>query len=104
MQPVQTDHAPAPGGHYSQAMVHSGLVFVSGQLPIDPATGEKKTGAMEEQAEQALLNVKAILDAAGSGLDHALQLTIYISDISQWGAVNDVYTRILGARRRPISS
>ena len=62
---VLTPNAPAPGGHYSQAVVHNGLVYVSGQLPIDPKTGEKKLGSIEEQTEQTLNNVRAILQAAG---------------------------------------
>lgn len=99
MQPVSTDNAPNPGGHYSQAIVHNGLVYVSGQLPVDPVTGEKKIGPIEEQTEQSLNNVAAILEAAGSGLDHVLKVTVYIADISLWGQVNAVYARIFGEHR-----
>ena len=60
IRPVATSEAPTPAGHYSQAIVHQGLVYVAGQLPIDPATGEKKTGPIEEQAEQVLKNVREI--------------------------------------------
>lgn len=63
---VLTAGAPQPGGHYSQAIVHQGLVYVAGQLPIDPATGEKKLGPIDEQTEQVLANIRAILQAAGS--------------------------------------
>ena len=66
---VSTNNAPKPGGHYSQGIVYNGLVFVSGQLSIDPETGDKKLGSIEEQTEQALKNVAEILKAAGSGLD-----------------------------------
>jgi len=99
MQPIETPHAPAPAGHYSQAMVHSGLVYIAGQLPIDPETGEKVLGTIEEQTEQVLRNVEAILKAAGSSLDRILRATVYISDIELWGRVNEVYARILGDHR-----
>jgi 2-iminobutanoate/2-iminopropanoate deaminase len=93
---IQTANAPAPGGHYSQATVYNGLVFVAGQLSIDPQTGEKKLGSIEEQTEQALKNVAAILEAANSSLSRALKLTVYVADIELWSAVNAVYTRVLG--------
>lgn len=96
---VQTPDAPAPAGHYSQATVHRGVVYVAGQLAIDPQTGEKKLGSIEEQTEQTLKNVGAILTAAGSDLSRVLKMTIYISDINLWGAVNEVYARVLGAHR-----
>ena len=99
MTPIHTPTAPAPAGHYSQAIVHGGLVFVAGQLPIDPAQPEQAVGSIEEQTEQVLRNVGAILQAAGSGLDRVVQMTIYISDISLWGRVNTVYTRVMGAHR-----
>jgi 2-iminobutanoate/2-iminopropanoate deaminase len=96
---IHTPNAPTPAGHYSQAAVHNGVVYVAGQLPIDPATGERKLGSIEEQTERTLRNVEAILIAAGSDLAHLLKVTIYVSDISQWGAVNAVYARILGEHR-----
>jgi 2-iminobutanoate/2-iminopropanoate deaminase len=96
---IQTPNAPSPGGHYSQATVYNGLVFVAGQLAIDPATGEKKLGSIEGQTEQALKNVGEILKAAGSGLSRVLKMTIYVSDIELWQAVNTVYARIMGEHR-----
>jgi 2-iminobutanoate/2-iminopropanoate deaminase len=99
IQSILTPNAPAPAGHYSQAIVHNGLVYVAGQLPIDPATGEKKLGPIEEQAERVLANIRAILQAAGSDLDRVLKMTVYISDISLWSRVNEVYTRMLGDHR-----
>ena len=99
MTPIHTPTAPAPAGHYSQAIVHGGLVFVAGQLPIDPAQPEQAVGSIEEQTEQVLRNVGAILQAAGSGLDRVVQMTIYISDMSLWGRVNAVYTRVMGDHR-----
>lgn len=88
---ILTDQAPKPGGHYSQATVWNGLVFVAGQLPITK-TGEKITSSIEDQAHQVLNNLKAILSAAGSGMDKVLKTTIYIADIELWGKVNDIYT------------
>jgi 2-iminobutanoate/2-iminopropanoate deaminase len=96
MRPVTTPNAPAAGGHYSQGIVHSGLVYVAGQLPIVPGRTEHMVGSIEEQTEQVLRNVGAVLDAAGSSLSRTLQMTIYVSDISLWGRVNATYARILG--------
>src|SRR3954470_11034573 len=97
--PVSTSQAPTPAGHYAQGLVHNGVVYVAGQLPIDPATGQKKLGSMEEQAEQTLRNVAAILEAAGSGLGHVLKLTVYIADMGQGGTVNAVCARVFGAHK-----
>jgi 2-iminobutanoate/2-iminopropanoate deaminase len=99
IQPVFTANAPAPGGHYSQAMVYNGLVFVAGQLPIKPGSSEKTVGPIEEQAEQCLTNLREILRAAGSDMNRLLKVTIYVSDINLWGKVNEVYTRMLGEHR-----
>jgi 2-iminobutanoate/2-iminopropanoate deaminase len=96
---IETKNAPAAGGHYSQAVVHNGLVFVSGQLSIDPQTGEKKLGSIEEQTEQALKNVEAILKAANSDFGRLLKMTVYVADIELWAAVNKVYARVLGEHR-----
>lgn len=96
---INTPGAPTPAGHYSQATVHNGLVFVAGQLSIDPVSGERKTGSIEEQTEQALNNVHAILKAAGSDWDRVLKMNISIADIELWEAVNKVYARILGESR-----
>ena len=96
---VMTPNAPIPAGHYSQAVVHNGLVYVSGQVPINPQTGEKRVGSIEEQTEQVLRNIGEILHAAGSGLDRVLKMTIYISDINLWASVNAVYQRIMGDHR-----
>ncbi|MGH9882271.1 MAG: RidA family protein [Pyrinomonadaceae bacterium] len=96
---VSTPNAPSPAGHYSQAVVYNGLVFVSGQLSVDPQTGEKRLGSIEEQTEQALKNVAEILKAAGSDLSRVLKMTVYITDINLWSAVNAVYARLLGEHR-----
>jgi 2-iminobutanoate/2-iminopropanoate deaminase len=99
MQAIETRDAPQAAGHYSQAIVHNGVVYVAGQLPIDPTNRDRPVGSIEEQTEQTLRNVKAILEAAGSGLDRVLQMTIYVSDISLWGGVNVAYARMMGAHR-----
>lgn len=98
IQTVLSKDAPAPAGHYSQAVVYNGLVFVAGQLAIRP-DGERVLDSIEAQTEQALANVAAILQAAGSGLSRVLKMTIYISDIDLWGAVNQVYARVMGDHR-----
>jgi 2-iminobutanoate/2-iminopropanoate deaminase len=99
MQTILTEKAPAPRGHYSQAVVHAGLVYVSGTLPIDPTSGQPVTGEIEAQAECALQNLRAVLEAAGSGLDCVLKVTVYVSDIALWARVNTVYARYFGEHK-----
>ncbi len=99
MKKIVTDEAPEPAGHYSQGVVHGDLVFVSGQLPIVPGSDVKEVGTIEEQTEQVLKNVSAILKAAGSDLSKVLKVTVYISDISLWGRVNAVYAKFFGEHR-----
>ncbi len=99
MKEISTQNAPSPSGHYSQAIVHDNLVYVSGQLPIDPLTGEKRVGSIEEQTEQALKNLFQILKAANSGIDRVIKTTVYISDIKLWDRVNAVYSSFFGGHR-----
>jgi 2-iminobutanoate/2-iminopropanoate deaminase len=99
MQAIETPDAPTAAGHYSQAIVHNGVVYVAGQLPVNPKDRNRPVGSIEEQTEQTLRNVEAILVAAGSGLDHVLQMTIYVSDIELWGGVNATYSRVMGAHK-----
>ena len=96
---VHTEQAPAPfgGAPYSQAMISGDLVFVSGQVPIDPATGSLVEGGVAEQTEQVLKNLQAVLAAAGSGLEHALKTTVFLTDLGTFGAMNEVYARHLTA-------
>ena len=93
---VLTPKAPAPAGHYSQAVIHNDLIYISGQLPVIPESGEKVFGTIEEQTLQVLKNVKAITEAAGSYLSKLIKVTVYISDIDNWGSVNQVYSDFLG--------
>lgn len=100
MQFISTPDAPAPAGHYSQGVVHGGVVYVAGQLPIDPATGALVApDEIEPQAERTLRNVEAVLLAAGSRLDLVCSMTIYITDRALWPQVNAVYSRLLGGHR-----
>jgi 2-iminobutanoate/2-iminopropanoate deaminase len=91
-EPIRTDAAPPAVGAYSQAIRTGDLVFTAGQLGSDPATGELADG-IAAQAEQALRNVAAILEAAGSGLDRLVKVTVFLADIEDWPALNEVYGR-----------
>lgn len=97
--PVHTPGTVRPGGHYSQAVIANGFVFVAGQLPTDLTTGTARPGPIEEEAERSLANVKQILETAGSGLEHVVQMTIYVSRMDDWAAVNRVYARVMGDHR-----
>ena len=99
MREISTGNAPKAAGHYSQAIVHNNIVYVSGQLPIDPKTGEKHIGSIEEQTEQVLKNLSEILKAAESNLNQVIKTTVYISDIELWDRVNTVYSRFFGEHR-----
>jgi reactive intermediate/imine deaminase len=99
MKKIQIEGTPTPKGHYSQGIVHNGLVYVSGQLPMDMVTGEPLLGDIEAQTEAALLNVESVLKAAGSDLSQVIQMTIYISDGDYWAKVNEVYARVMGDHR-----
>jgi 2-iminobutanoate/2-iminopropanoate deaminase len=99
MKSVHTEHAPNPRGHYSQAIVHGDTIYVSGQLAVDPATGEKVLDSPGGQARQALANVAAVLAGAGASLKDVVKVTVYVSDIALWGEVNDVYAEVFGDHR-----
>lgn len=99
MKKIQPTDQPTPKGHYSPGIEHHGLIYVSGQLPMSLDTREPFTGSIEEQTELALRNVEAVLHAAGSDLDHVLQMTIYVSDMELWGRVNETYARVMGDHR-----
>jgi 2-iminobutanoate/2-iminopropanoate deaminase len=96
METIFTSNAPKPAGHYSQAVIHNGIIYVAGQVPIDPKTNEKITGRIEEQAGQVFKNLNEILIASGSDLNHVLKTTIYIPDIALWDRVNKIYIEFFG--------
>lgn len=95
---ILTPNASPPGGHYSQATVFENLIFTAGQLAIT-TSGEKLNGPIEEQTLQALKNVQAILEAAGSDINHVLKTTVFVADISLWGKVNQVYSEFFGKHK-----
>lgn len=90
-QEVKTDKAPKAIGPYSQAIVTGGLVFASGQIAIDPATGELNTGTIEDQTRQVLKNLGAVLDAAGCSYEHVVKATVFLQDMNDFGRMNEVY-------------
>lgn len=91
MKTVHTEKAPAALGPYSQAMVTQGLVFTSGQIAIDPATGEITGANVQEQAEQVMKNLGAVLESAGSSYEKAVKTTCFLADMADFGAFNEVY-------------
>ncbi|MGF1468596.1 MAG: RidA family protein [Sandaracinaceae bacterium] len=95
---ISTDGAPAAIGPYSQAIQHGGLLFVSGQGALDPASGQKVGGGdVRAETERTLANLQAILEAGGSSLAQVLKVTIYLADMNDFAAVNEVYGQVFGA-------
>jgi 2-iminobutanoate/2-iminopropanoate deaminase len=90
---LSTDKAPAAIGPYSQAVWAGDLLFCSGQIPIDPATGTLVEGDAATQAERVLKNIRALLEAAGLGMAHVVKTTVFATDMGEFGAVNEVYAR-----------
>ncbi len=99
LSPVHTDRAPAAIGPYAQAIVTDGWVFCSGQIPLDPETGELPGGSVAEQTELVLSNLRAVLEAAGSSLSHVVKTTVFLSDMGTFAEMNEVYARYFGAHR-----
>jgi 2-iminobutanoate/2-iminopropanoate deaminase len=99
MKSIYTANAPKPAGHYAQAIVHNNLVYVSGQLPIDPQTGKKHIATIEDQTRQALKNVSEVIKAAGSDMDKVIKTTVYIANIELWDRVNRVYAEFFGEHK-----
>lgn len=96
-QIIQTDRAPQAIGPYSQAVKARGFVYASGQIPIDPATGQFVAGGITEQTEQVLKNVAAVLEASGSGLDKVVKTTVFLADMEEFAAMNEVYARFFSS-------
>ncbi len=88
---IQTEHAPAAIGPYSQAIKTGDFVFASGQIPIDPQTGEFVAGGIREQTERVLKNLAAVLEAAGTSLDQVVKTTVFLADMGEFAAMNEVY-------------
>ena len=90
---IQTENAPAAIGPYSQAIKAGGFVFVSGQIPIDPKTGQFVAGGIAEQTERVLKNLSAVLEAAGSSLDQVVKTTVFLADMKEFAGMNEVYAK-----------
>jgi 2-iminobutanoate/2-iminopropanoate deaminase len=98
---IRTEDAPAPVGPYSQAVVHEGLLYASGQIPIDPATNALVEGDIETQTEQIFANLRAVLKAAGTSLDHVVRATVYLVDLTLFSRVNAVYAQHFVGEPKP---
>ncbi len=99
MEHIFTPDAPKPAGPYSQAVVHGGLVFVAGQVSVDPKTGRPCGETIEEQSERVLQNLEAVLRASGSGLNQLLRVTVFLAHMEDFARFNGVYERVLGGAR-----
>jgi 2-iminobutanoate/2-iminopropanoate deaminase len=95
-QIIATEHAPQAIGPYSQAVLAGGFVFASGQIPIDPETGQFVEGGIAEQTERVLRNVSNLLEAAGTSLARVVKTTVFLADMNDFAAMNDVYARFFG--------
>lgn len=93
LEPISTPHAPAAVGPYSQAIRASEWLFVSGQIPLDPTTGQLVPGGIEAQTERAIRNLQAVIEAAGGSLENVVKVTLFLTDMSQFDTVNAVYSR-----------
>ena len=98
MQKIHTENAPAAIGPYSQAIITGNLLYTSGQIPIDPTSGDIVLGGIEEQTEQICLNLKAVLEAAGSSLEKVVKTTCFLADMADFAAFNSVYGRYFTSR------
>jgi 2-iminobutanoate/2-iminopropanoate deaminase len=92
-QPIATEKAPKAIGPYSQAISHSGIVYVSGQIPLDPVTGQIVDGDIAAQTERVLENLKAVLEASGSSLSQVLKTTVFLKNMADFPKMNEVYGR-----------
>jgi 2-iminobutanoate/2-iminopropanoate deaminase len=99
LERVHSPDAPAAIGPYSQAIVSDGWIFASGQIPMDPATGEIVEGDVAAQTEQVLRNLRVVLEAAGGSLSTVVKTTVFLSDMKSFGAMNEVYARHFGDHR-----
>ena len=95
---TQTERAPGAIGPYSQAVTAGGFVFTSGQIPINPASGEFVAGGISEQTEQVLKNLSAVLEAAGASLDRVVKTTVFLASMDEFAAMNEVYGRFFSVK------
>lgn len=93
---ISTTQAPKPVGPYSQGVISGGLLFVSGQIPLDPETGELVEGGIDDQTDQVMRNLLAVLKAAKMGPENVVKTTIYLADLADFPRMNDIYARYLG--------
>ena len=93
---ISTSNAPAAIGPYSQAIEANGMLFISGQLPVDPATGNFVEGGIKEQTTQSFKNIKAILDEAGYSIDNIVKTTVFLADMDLFGGMNEIYASKFG--------
>ncbi|MFO7901718.1 MAG: Rid family detoxifying hydrolase [Planctomycetota bacterium] len=98
---IKTDGAPAPVGAYNQAVVHDNTLYMSGQIALDPVTGELMTGDLETETRQVMENIKAILEAAGLTFDHVLKVSVFVSDMKQYDRINAVYSEYFDEAAAP---
>ena len=94
---VHTNNAPLPVGTYSQAVITGNLVFVSGQVPIDPATDKLIEGSFKEKTRQVLFNIKHIIEAAGTDMSHVVKTSVFLADLSNFSEVNEVYAEFFSS-------
>lgn len=99
LERVHTESAPAAIGPYSQAIVTDGWVFCSGQIPLDPATGEMERGSIADQTDLVLRNLRAVLEEAGSGMAAVVKTTVFLADMGDFAEMNEVYARHFGDHR-----
>jgi 2-iminobutanoate/2-iminopropanoate deaminase len=99
LRPVSTEEAPAAIGPYSQALVSDGWIFASGQIALDPATGELAMGDIRAETDRVLRNLRAVLEAAGGSLQTVVKTTVFLSDMANFHAMNDVYAEYFGEHR-----
>ena len=98
-EPVQTDNAPKAIGPYEQAIKANGFIYTAGQIPIDPKTGNFVEGGIAAQTRQVLENLKAVLEAGGSSLDRVVKATVFLKNMADFAAMNDVYAQYLGGAK-----
>ncbi|GLS82039.1 RidA family protein [Paraferrimonas haliotis] len=97
MKTISTEQAPAAVGPYSQAKIHNGVLYTSGQIPLDPSTGKMVSEDITEQSQQVMKNLVAIIEAAGASVDDVIKTTCFLADINDFAAFNKVYAEAFGA-------